>query len=57
MPSKAVSDKARMIKVIATDVDGVLTDGSVFIRDDYEEPFGKFNILDGFRLLWRASVG
>lgn len=41
---------ARKIKVIATDVDGVLTEGFVFIRDDYEEPFGKFNILDGFAI-------
>lgn len=57
MPSKAVSDKARMIKVIATDVDGVLTDGSVFIRDDYEEPFGKFNILDGFSVIMARECG
>ena len=57
MPSKAVSDKARTIKVIATDVDGVLTDGSVFIRDDFEEPFGKFNILDGFAVIMARECG
>lgn len=45
-----LSVRARKIKVIATDVDGVLTEGFVFIRDDYEEPFGKFNILDGFAI-------
>lgn len=39
--------KAQKIKAIVTDVDGVLTDGFIFIRDDHEEPFGKFNILDG----------
>jgi 3-deoxy-D-manno-octulosonate 8-phosphate phosphatase (KDO 8-P phosphatase) len=42
--------KATQIKVIVSDVDGVLTDGCIFIRDDYEEPFGKFNILDGFAI-------
>ncbi len=45
-----LQQKAAQIKVIATDVDGVLTDGFVFIRDDHEEPFGKFNILDGFAI-------
>jgi 3-deoxy-D-manno-octulosonate 8-phosphate phosphatase (KDO 8-P phosphatase) len=45
-----ILDKAKKIKVIATDVDGVLTEGFVFIRDDCEEPFGKFNILDGFAI-------
>ncbi|MBX9597363.1 MAG: HAD hydrolase family protein [Burkholderiales bacterium] len=57
MPSKVVSDKAKMIKVIATDVDGVLTDGSVFICDDHEEPFGKFNILDGFAVIMARECG
>ncbi len=57
MPSKVVSDKAKIIKVIATDVDGVLTDGSVFIRDDHEEPFGKFNILDGFAVIMARECG
>lgn len=48
MDSKLINSKAQKIKVIATDVDGVLTDGFVFICEDNEEPFGKFNILDGF---------
>jgi 3-deoxy-D-manno-octulosonate 8-phosphate phosphatase (KDO 8-P phosphatase) len=50
MSSKLVYHKAQTIKVIATDVDGVLTDGFVFINDDHAEPFGKFNILDGFAI-------
>lgn len=39
--------KAKKIKVIATDVDGVLTDGYLFINDKEIEPFGKFSIHDG----------
>ena len=50
MLSQVIVEKARKIKVVATDVDGVLTDGFVFIRDDHEEPFGKFSILDGFAI-------
>lgn len=50
MDMQLINLKASKIKVIATDVDGVLTEGFVFIRDDYEEPFGKFNILDGFAI-------
>lgn len=48
--SNELITKVQKIKVVATDVDGVLTEGFVFIRDDYEEPFGKFNILDGFAI-------
>ena len=43
-------DKAKKIKVIVTDVDGVLTDGSIFITEDKIEPFGKFNIYDGMAI-------
>lgn len=39
--------KAKKVKVIVTDVDGVLTDGYLFIDDNENEPFGKFSILDG----------
>ncbi len=50
MSKKELVKKARNIKVIATDVDGVLTDGFVFIKGDHEEPFGKFNIQDGLAI-------
>ena len=43
-------DKAKKIKVVVTDVDGVLTDGSIFINEDKIEPFGKFNIYDGMAI-------
>lgn len=42
-----IKDKARRVAVIVTDVDGVLTDGSLVIDEKESEPFGKFNILDG----------
>lgn len=50
-------DKIKKIKLIATDVDGVLTEGFVFITDNAEEPFGKFNILDGFAVIMAREVG
>lgn len=57
MDNRLINSKAQKIKVIATDVDGVLTDGFVFIREDYEEPFGKFNILDGFAVVMARECG
>ena len=57
MDAKLINAKAQQIKVVATDVDGVLTEGFIFIRDDYEEPFGKFNILDGFAIGMARDCG
>ncbi len=57
MNSELINAKAQKIKVIATDVDGVLTDGFIFIREDYTEPFGKFNILDGFAIVMARDCG
>ncbi len=57
MTGKLITQKASKIKVLATDVDGVLTEGFVFIRDDYEEPFGKFSILDGFGIVMSQACG
>lgn len=50
-------EKIKKIKLIATDVDGVLTEGFVFITGEAEEPFGKFNILDGFAVIMAREVG
>jgi 3-deoxy-D-manno-octulosonate 8-phosphate phosphatase (KDO 8-P phosphatase) len=47
MKKSDIYAKAKKIKVIVTDVDGVLTDGFVFINDTKIEPFGKFSIYDG----------
>ena len=57
MDAKLINAKAQQIKVVATDVDGVLTEGFIFIRDDYEEPFGKFSILDGFAIGMARDCG
>ncbi|MDD3266168.1 MAG: HAD hydrolase family protein [Burkholderiales bacterium] len=50
-------EKIKKIKLIATDVDGVLTEGFVFITNDAKEPFGKFNILDGFAVIMAREAG
>jgi 3-deoxy-D-manno-octulosonate 8-phosphate phosphatase (KDO 8-P phosphatase) len=42
--------RAKKVKYIITDVDGVLTDGSLWVCGDRSEPLGKFNILDGFAI-------
>ena len=49
--------QARKIKVIVTDVDGVLTDGFIFINSKMGEPFGKFSIYDGFGIDMAHKAG
>lgn len=39
--------KAKKIKLIVSDFDGVLTNGSIYLDKDGVEPFSKFNIYDG----------
>ena len=46
-----LEEKARRVKTIVTDVDGVLTDGYVLIDENGNEPFGKFSIYDGFGIV------
>ena len=50
-------DKARPIKLLALDVDGVLTDGKIYYGNNGEE-LKAFNIKDGLgiKLLQRAGV-
>lgn len=48
--SKKLIKKLKKIELIITDVDGVLTDGSLFITTQKAEPFGKFHIMDGFAI-------
>lgn len=40
--------KIAKVKTIVTDVDGVLTDGCLFIDESRKETLAKFNIHDGF---------
>jgi 3-deoxy-D-manno-octulosonate 8-phosphate phosphatase (KDO 8-P phosphatase) len=60
-PDDGVLERARKIRLLACDVDGVLTDGSLhFLEDADGVREGKtFSILDGFgiRLLQETGVG
>lgn len=47
MSIRIIMQKAVKVKAIVTDVDGVLTDGFVYIDENSEEAFGKYSILDG----------
>lgn len=48
-------DRAKAIRLIAFDVDGILTDGGLYLSDSGEE-FKRFNSLDGHGLkMLRAS--
>jgi 3-deoxy-D-manno-octulosonate 8-phosphate phosphatase (KDO 8-P phosphatase) len=48
--------RARRIKLILFDVDGVLTDGTVEIHADGSES-KTFNIRDGIAMVWAERVG
>lgn len=52
-----VLDKAKIIKLVIFDVDGVLTDGSLFYGDDGQE-YKAFNSLDGhgMKMLQESGV-
>ena len=51
------STRAQRIKLIAFDVDGVMTDGSLYLGDDGQE-YKAFNSLDGhgMKMLKRSGV-
>ncbi len=53
----ALDAQARGIRLLTCDVDGVLTDGSIFIGDDGHE-LKAFSVLDGvgLKMLMRAGV-
>jgi 3-deoxy-D-manno-octulosonate 8-phosphate phosphatase (KDO 8-P phosphatase) len=58
MPAKisaAIRQRAARIKLFLCDVDGVLTDGSIFI--DGEREFKRFNIRDGLGLVLARRAG
>jgi 3-deoxy-D-manno-octulosonate 8-phosphate phosphatase (KDO 8-P phosphatase) len=44
--TKQLSEKAKKIKAIITDVDGVLTDGGIIYDNDYRE-YKRYNVKDG----------
>ena len=58
MPAKisaAIHQRAKRIKLFLCDVDGVLTDGSIFIGGARE--FKRFNIRDGLGLVLARRAG
>jgi 3-deoxy-D-manno-octulosonate 8-phosphate phosphatase (KDO 8-P phosphatase) len=54
---KDILDKAKKIRLVVFDVDGVLTDGSLFLGDDGQE-YKAFKSLDGhgMKMLQRTGV-
>jgi 3-deoxy-D-manno-octulosonate 8-phosphate phosphatase (KDO 8-P phosphatase) len=53
---EAVLERAKKIRLLALDVDGVLTDGKLYISDSGEE-FKAFNTLDGHGLRMLKATG
>ena len=53
--STAIRQRAKRIKLFLCDVDGVLTDGSIFIGGERE--FKRFNIRDGLGLVLARRAG
>src|SRR5476651_2591827 len=53
--SSALKKKLARIKLFLCDVDGVLTDGSIFIGGEKE--FKRFNIRDGLGLVLARRAG
>lgn len=56
MPQRAGGERARNVRLMAFDVDGVLTDGTIFVSAGGEE-IKAFNILDGHGLKMLRESG
>jgi len=54
--SKKINEKCKKIKLVITDVDGVLTDGGMFYSTSGEE-FKKFNTRDGMGIELLQKIG
>jgi 3-deoxy-D-manno-octulosonate 8-phosphate phosphatase (KDO 8-P phosphatase) len=55
-PKMTVQDRARRIRLLLFDVDGVLTDGVVVMHADGSESKG-FHIKDGAAIVWAQRAG
>ena len=57
MTADVLMQKARDVKLLTCDVDGVLTDGSIYVDDDGRET-KAFNALDGvgMKMLMKAGI-
>ena len=56
MSSQILSKRIQAIRLIAFDVDGILTDGGLYLTDSGEE-FKRFNSLDGHGLKMLKASG
>ena len=52
-----IINKAKKIKLIISDVDGVLTDGSIYIDKEGNDGLVRFNILDGMGIVTAMQCG
>ena len=55
-PEMTLADRARRIRLVLFDVDGVLTDGVVVMHADGSESKG-FHIKDGAAIVWAQRAG
>jgi 3-deoxy-D-manno-octulosonate 8-phosphate phosphatase (KDO 8-P phosphatase) len=55
-PEMALEDRARRVRLVLFDVDGVLTDGVVVMHADGSESKG-FHIKDGAAIVWAQRAG
>jgi 3-deoxy-D-manno-octulosonate 8-phosphate phosphatase (KDO 8-P phosphatase) len=55
-PETTLEDRARLIRLMLFDVDGVLTDGVVVMHADGSESKG-FHIKDGAAIVWAQRAG
>jgi 3-deoxy-D-manno-octulosonate 8-phosphate phosphatase (KDO 8-P phosphatase) len=56
LPQGSIDTRARQLRLLLFDVDGVLTDGSVFINSDGSEQ-KQFFIRDGAAMVWAQQAG
>jgi 3-deoxy-D-manno-octulosonate 8-phosphate phosphatase (KDO 8-P phosphatase) len=56
LSSREITDRARTLRLLLFDVDGVLTDGRILLHADGTES-KQFHIRDGTALVWARRVG
>jgi 3-deoxy-D-manno-octulosonate 8-phosphate phosphatase (KDO 8-P phosphatase) len=56
MAKKVLSSRLRKIKLLLLDVDGVMTDGGIYLSNSGDE-FKKFNIQDGYGIVKLQRTG
>jgi 3-deoxy-D-manno-octulosonate 8-phosphate phosphatase (KDO 8-P phosphatase) len=56
LSTREIDDRARTLRLLLFDVDGVLTDGRILLHADGSES-KQFHIRDGTALVWARRVG